>query len=316
MAKPPVNQSAVSKVYQAVIDDVINNVREAFLDDGVDEHVLQDLKTTWETKLLQSKAVDNPTQHHLAPGGISVYAPVVYKSLPDGRPMQALPMTAAGQQATLALPTNVPVIYHQKLPTTASTQAQMYTAYQPSRPTTQQPNTQTVIVAQRQNEPDKSGKPGQPSAIIQVDGPADNTNFQDVNRIEMISERNAELPCSSKTPTKLLTKFDIPQVDGGIDSSSSEEDDEDDEDDGDEEDDADEDESKNSSGAVETPLCSDDDGSDEDPVELFDTDNVVVCQYDKIHRAKARWKFNLKLGIMNLNGKDMVFQKATGEADW
>lgn len=36
-------------------------------------------------------------------------------------------------------------------------------------------------------------------------------------------------------------------------------------------------------GAEEEPLCSDDDVSDEENQnELFDTDNVVVCQYDKV----------------------------------
>lgn len=29
-------------------------------------------------------------------------------------------------------------------------------------------------------------------------------------------------------------------------------------------------------------MNSDDDVSDEDPSDLFDTDNVVVCQYDKV----------------------------------
>ena len=30
------------------------------------------------------------------------------------------------------------------------------------------------------------------------------------------------------------------------------------------------------------PLCSDDDVSDDEPAELFETENVVVCQYDKV----------------------------------
>lgn len=38
--------------------------------------------------------------------------------------------------------------------------------------------------------------------------------------------------------------------------------------------------------------------------------------YLQINRNKAKWKFHLKDGIMNLNGKDYVFQKATGDADW
>ena len=32
------------EVYQTVIEDVINGVREAFLDEGMDEQVLQELK--------------------------------------------------------------------------------------------------------------------------------------------------------------------------------------------------------------------------------------------------------------------------------
>ncbi|KAG2457450.1 STON2 protein, partial [Polypterus senegalus] len=64
------------------------------------------------------------------------------------------------------------------------------------------------------------------------------------------------------------------------------------------------------------PLNSEDDVSDEEGQELFDTENVVVCQYDKIHRSKNKWKFHLKDGIMNLNGRDYVFFKAIGDAEW
>ena len=47
-----------SKLYRSVIDDVITNVRDDFLDDGVDEQVLHELKLTWERKLTESKAID------------------------------------------------------------------------------------------------------------------------------------------------------------------------------------------------------------------------------------------------------------------
>lgn len=69
-------------------------------------------------------------------------------------------------------------------------------------------------------------------------------------------------------------------------------------------------------GAEDEPLGSGDDISEGDPSDLFNTENVVVCQYDKITRTRNKWKFHLKDGIMNLNGKDYVFQKATGEAEW
>lgn len=35
-------------------------------------------------------------------------------------------------------------------------------------------------------------------------------------------------------------------------------------------------------GAEDEPLNSEDDVSEEDPSDMFDTDNVVVCQYDKV----------------------------------
>ncbi|CAH8825056.1 unnamed protein product [Trichobilharzia szidati] len=66
----------------------------------------------------------------------------------------------------------------------------------------------------------------------------------------------------------------------------------------------------------EEPLNSGDDVSDEEPEVLFESDNVVVCQYDKIHRARNKWRFHLKDGIMSINGRDHVFQKAVGEAEW
>ena len=36
----------------------------------------------------------------------------------------------------------------------------------------------------------------------------------------------------------------------------------------------------------------------------------------QIHRSKNKWKFNLKDGIMNLNGRDYVFSKTIGDAEW
>lgn len=46
------------KLYHAVIDDVIAGVRDSFLDEGVDEQVLQEMKAVWTKKLMESKAVE------------------------------------------------------------------------------------------------------------------------------------------------------------------------------------------------------------------------------------------------------------------
>uniref|UniRef100_UPI0037E89859 TFIIA-alpha and beta-like factor n=1 Tax=Semicossyphus pulcher TaxID=241346 RepID=UPI0037E89859 len=66
----------------------------------------------------------------------------------------------------------------------------------------------------------------------------------------------------------------------------------------------------------EDPLNSGDDVIEQDIPDLFDTDNVIVCLYDKIHRSKNRWKFHLKDGVMCYGGRDYVFSKAVGEAEW
>ena len=53
----------------------------------------------------------------------------------------------------------------------------------------------------------------------------------------------------------------------------------------------------------------------EEPKEWTTTENVVVCQADRIFGTKGdKTKFVLKDGIMRLNGEDHVFVKAVGEA--
>lgn len=100
-------------------------------------------------------------------------------------------------------------------------------------------------------------------------------------------------------------------------------------------DDDDDDEGNEEGREDPNPLCSDDDVSDDEPEKLFETENVIVCQYDKvksrrsgrsererkwgnvqISRTKNKWRFILKSGVMNIEGRDFVFSKATGEADW
>uniref|UniRef100_A0A6B2L763 Uncharacterized protein n=1 Tax=Arcella intermedia TaxID=1963864 RepID=A0A6B2L763_9EUKA len=56
----------------------------------------------------------------------------------------------------------------------------------------------------------------------------------------------------------------------------------------------------------------DDDDSDEEPL----TENLIVCTFDKVSRVKNKWKITLKCGVMNLNGRDYLFHRATGEGEW
>jgi len=129
-----------------------------------------------------------------------------------------------------------------------------------------------------------------------------------------------ELTCTWKVVSPCEAKpMCSRQLDGGMDSS----DEEDDDDDGDDDDDLDGDDlegdnedGEGEEGAEEEPLNSEDDVSEEDVTDMLDTENVVVCQYDKITRSRNKWKFYLKDGVMNLQGKDYVFQRSNGDAEW
>ncbi|OIV99402.1 hypothetical protein TanjilG_17212 [Lupinus angustifolius] len=68
----------------------------------------------------------------------------------------------------------------------------------------------------------------------------------------------------------------------------------------------------------EPPLNEDDD-DDLDDLEQGDDQNthhLVLAQFDKVSRTKSRWKCTLKDGIMHINNKDILFNKATGEFDF
>ncbi|CAI0539905.1 unnamed protein product [Linum tenue] len=68
------------------------------------------------------------------------------------------------------------------------------------------------------------------------------------------------------------------------------------------------------------PLNEDDDDPDDlddvDQGEELNTQHLVLAQFDKVTRTKSRWKCTLKDGIMHINNKDILFNKATGEFDF
>ncbi|OMO61981.1 Transcription factor IIA, alpha/beta subunit [Corchorus capsularis] len=60
----------------------------------------------------------------------------------------------------------------------------------------------------------------------------------------------------------------------------------------------------------------DDDLDDVDQGEDMNTAHLVLAQFDKVTRTKSRWKCTLKDGIMHINNKDILFNKATGEFEF
>jgi len=166
-----------------------------------------------------------------------------------------------------------------------------------------------------------------PGFIPQLDGqsmldnPVDMQFSSSYHKNKNPSRQLTQQPKMHQSSIKKLTNKmkTIPQLDGGgpgMSDASSESDIDDD-------DPLDrfanfEDDKNESEGIIEEePLNSGDDQSDdEDVATLFQSDNVVVCQFEKVQRTRNKWKFTLKDGIMHINKKDYCFSKATGEAEW
>lgn len=392
------NSNPVPKLYKSVIEDVINEVRELFLDEGVDEQVLLELKTLWENKLLQSKAVEGfhteeqaalqaAQQHHQQPQHVQQVQQVQQVTQPAQSQQIVLPaqqqpqapqqqvivqdskmlqhmsttgMSAAATAATLALPTGVTPC--QQLITSQGQLLQVFRAPNGTQyiiPQTQQPILlqqqmqhggvqapviQQVLTPLQGGLPQQTGVIIQPPQIVLASGNKvpGNTQHQLMQAAAAITQQQqqpqpsqaamAQVQQVQQAQAAAVPQAAAPQqqqqaqpqaqqppmmlqVDGAGDTSSEEDEDEEEEYDEDEEEEKDKDGGED--GQVEEePLNSGDDVSDEEDNELFDTENVVVCQYDKIHRSKNKWKFHLKDGIMNLNGRDYVFSKAIGDAEW
>uniref|UniRef100_A0A8C2WZ95 General transcription factor IIA, 1 n=1 Tax=Cyclopterus lumpus TaxID=8103 RepID=A0A8C2WZ95_CYCLU len=334
------------KLYKSVIEDVINEVRELFLDEGVDEQVLLELKTLWENKLLQSKAVEGfhteeqalqaaqqqvqhqvqqvqqvQQVHHVTQPAQTQQQQVIVQDSKMLQHMSATGMLSReGKCIILILGGTVPFIrslftsplFHGlsgqilqvvRAPNGAQyiiqPQQQILLQQQMQPGGVQAPVIQQVLTPLQGGLPQQTGVIIQPQQIVLASGNKGNTQAQ--------GTAAPQVPPQPQAPMIL-------QADGTGDTSSEDDEDE-------EEYDEDEEEEKDKDGGEdgqveEEPLNSGDDVSDEEDQELFDTENVVVCQYDKIHRSKNKWKFHLKDGIMNLNGRDYVFSKAIGDAEW
>lgn len=371
------SQTSVLKLYNTVIEDVIAGVRESFIDEGVDEQVLQELKQIWEAKLMASKAVElNPDppepqvpqiNTHKAMSvnkanvGNHFVQPSAGNSVPQTQPQQSQQQTQQQQQAQSQQQSVQPQQHTHSTGTSLQQQPQQH-----STTPVQQVVTAPAAVLDRQvpiqiTLPPQAGIPDGPQRILSIQVPASALQGNQLHTIltgPVISAAmglpanlastllqqhvNSTLqgqatltPLQVNQPLQVVTQStnsvatqrpsqnqqqnNINQLDGGVGDSTDDDDEEEEDDNDDDDEDLDEKEEEENDEAAareEEPLNSEDDVTDDDPADLFDTDNVVVCQYDKITRSRNKWKFYLKDGIMNLSGKDYVFQKANGDAEW
>ncbi|XP_073828160.1 transcription factor IIA L [Musca autumnalis] len=420
-------QSSVLKVYHAVIEDVIASVRDAFLDDGVDEQVLQEMKQIWRSKLMASKAVEinpdppeqppqviannpKPTKAQVAKAKKAAAAAAAANNASNNAAQNSTSTTSSTAVdvkpniAQLQQAVNGPTSSTSGAGTSGNTvnttlmngtikqepQQNMHTSSQPqSQPPPLHPTSSSsalLLQQQKQQQQQQQAMAGSNQQSHQQPGGGNTSGGNqpqsstipivaalDPNRIMPVNITLPAQPGTMNSESRVLT-IHVPasalqenqltqiltahlissimslpttlassvlqqhvnaallnanmqknfntskQMDGALDTSDEDESEESDanidDDDNDDLDKDDESDLDNEGGAEEEPLNSEDDVTDEDATDLFDTDNVIVCQYDKITRSRNKWKFYLKDGIMNIGGKDYVFQKSNGDAEW
>lgn len=330
--KMTMSQASVMKLYSTVVDDVIAGVRDCFLDDGVDEQVLQELKQLWKSKLQASGAMDPPQPETLHP---VIPAPVLQNFQRANGNNTAPKRTDAhiGQQGSShsgaehgAPASNLAGTHpHHVLDPSNKVPVQLTLPAQPGVPGSQPRSFTIQIPASALNGNKLHQVLTGPiiNATISLPQPLAATLLQQHINSALAGQQNefdgGGGGRSGAAPFSLDGALDSSDDEGsnvGDGSDDAAGDDDEDEESPEERAEEEEEERDESGGAEEEPLNSEDDVSEEEPGEMFDTDNVVVCQYDKITRSRNKWKFYLKDGIMNLAGKDFVFQKANGDAEW
>jgi len=336
--------STVTAVYRFVIDDVITNVRRDFEDMGVDETIMHELQRSWEAKLAQSKvAANQPAEPAAAVESYPFEEPAYEQpATSSAQTSSSAPVSApAATSASTLTPTTSAAVHPPTLPPLPSlplppvpvappASAPVYNYRVEQTPAANLANSTTLqgdhgsVGRPQQYAPSRGGisLPGggrngansnnTNNNIPQHDGPADaeTVELEMMNRQEldayiekMVQEGKEQegemmftLTMSDRAARKMkrdglgpMEGFSIGQLDGGDDDD-------------------------NNGTEDDTGLGSDLDDSDGDMDE--ESDNIVLCQYDKVSRTKSKWKCVLKDGIMLINGRDYLFHKANGDFEW
>ncbi|VAI23249.1 unnamed protein product [Triticum turgidum subsp. durum] len=293
-------------IYTTVIEDVVAKVRKDFIADGAGDAVLNELQALWETKLLHCGAISgNTDRNRTPPAGASAggATPPVHDL---NVPYEATSEEYATPTADMLFP---PTPIQTPLPAGIDTGPWDYA---PSPIGDMRNGMGMTNGADRET--------GRPSPFMQPPSPWMNQRplGLDVNlafAYEDLEDRPQPLTtkdflmmsCGKRKRDEYPSAGSfVPQQDGCADqvavhydatpkprndTAGGEDDD-------------------------EPPLNEDDDDDDDIDDDFVETQHLVLAQFDKITRTKNRWKCTLKDGIMHLNGRDVLFNKASREFDF
>lgn len=269
-------------IYKMVIEDVIRGSRDAFIRLGIDEQVLFELQESWETKLLESRVFSSPRDYQQL------------GNMGNREMHQPLMISGHGPLPTQAM--------HPGIIDRDGSQQHIMSGYN-------QFATQNIPRPQLgMHEPSHFVMHPQTHGMIQQPGILNTMSSHHQTPYQRPLLPSSQIrPNFSQEPTKripgqfdgLSSGFEDIHKSSAQQSHKSVEP---------------QDEPVSAINQEEDLLGSD---LDEDEDEAFlDTNNVILCQYEKATRTKNRWKCSFRDGVLHIRGADYVFHRANGEFEW
>eukprot|EP00887_Chlorella_sp_A99_P006838 scaffold2.g6838.t1 len=261
--------------YQYVIDEVTAKVKPEFVNEGIDESVLEELRALWEAKLVQTGVLgsaDAAATTQIIAGGV-----------------QARPLAPFQTSALMAVPGMLPQRLVGAVPG-------MPLAGLPvqGQPGGLQPLPFQLLVAQQQQA--QHAQAAAAAAQAQQVQAAAAAAVDRKRPLEEVSEPPAKQ--QQRGAAQTIPQQDGPADDGGGTSGEGG--------DGAAGGEA-------SSEGEELNEADDLAGVDDEEVDEDAVANVVLGQFEKVQRSKARWKVVLKDCVATIEGRDYLLRRTTGE---
>ncbi|KAI5965668.1 TOA1 [Candida pseudojiufengensis] len=305
-----------SKLYETIVEDVISDSRQDFENMGVDEQTLLELRKIWCEKLTQSKVCKFSWDFNNDDEQEDDDQPLQQQQQEQHQQQQQQPQPQSQSQSqqekeqqsiqaqTSNSSTNPEIITNE---TQVKVEEDSFNGKSDFDPLSYNNNLglELPTVTNNLNSKPNNGNDLVLPKLNQNDGTFEMTIHVNNPKKFMNKLQRSQRNKLSKKPKK---KFY--QIDGTLDDSEN--DDDLDEVDLDEEDR----DIFNDSDDINSDLDDDLESDKSDDDEENQEGQIMLCLYDKVQRIKNKWKSNLKEGIANIDGKDYVFHKATGECEW
>lgn len=270
-----------SEIYDEVINSVIESSREDFADETDDFHVLEELKHLWRSKLFgndDTNKISGSNQEIRLPHLRNISLSLSY------RRSNTQTDNAECKNFTIKVPVNFDGDSEIVQKLSGDVIRKIVILPQPLASKVLQEFVDTVILPQ-----------GDGSLFLNdsnLNNEGDNCKSAPDLKASKVLQTDGAGSSNGSTSSSPCSSQSSSSVDDGDNQNKDDE-----------------------GGAGSNELNSDDDVSEEES-DGMETDNVIVCQYEKVMRRANRWRFVLKSGVLKLDGEDFVFGKAFGSGEW